>query len=159
MKSNVFWGFGFLIRAFWNLKLKVLKYPRNCRLHATLIPNLVKPLNIYIYGRVATPTRFSIFYFDDMKSLWFKGWLWYLQTYRSSISFQKTAEKWSFQLQRLVILQPVKISWPKLNHKLFMWLVYQLYVKLGKRRVTSFIFNVCSSFQSNLYTATVHILY
>ena len=23
--------------AFWNFKLKVLKYPRNCRLHATLI--------------------------------------------------------------------------------------------------------------------------
>ena len=30
--------------AFWNFKLKVLKYPRNSRLHATLIPNLVKPL-------------------------------------------------------------------------------------------------------------------
>ena len=36
-----------LVRAFWNFKRKVLKYPRNCRLHATLIPNLVKPL-IYI---------------------------------------------------------------------------------------------------------------
>ena len=34
-----------LVPAFWNFKLKVLKYPKNCRLHATLIPNLVKPLN------------------------------------------------------------------------------------------------------------------
>ena len=37
-----------LVRTFWNFKLKVLKYSRNCSLHATLIPNLVKPL-IYIY--------------------------------------------------------------------------------------------------------------
>ena len=37
-----------LIRAFWNFKRKVLKYSRNCSLHSTLIPNLVKPL-MYIY--------------------------------------------------------------------------------------------------------------
>ena len=37
----------FLVRTFWNFKLKVLKYSRNCSLHATLIPNLLKPL-IYI---------------------------------------------------------------------------------------------------------------
>ena len=36
-----------LVRAFWNFKLKVLKYSRNCSLHATLIPNLVKPLSMY----------------------------------------------------------------------------------------------------------------
>ena len=36
-----------LVRAFWNFKRKVLKYSRNCSLHNTLIPNLVKPL-IYI---------------------------------------------------------------------------------------------------------------
>ena len=36
-----------LVRAFWNFKRKVLKYPRNCSLHNTLISNLVKPL-IYI---------------------------------------------------------------------------------------------------------------
>ena len=35
-----------LVRAFWNFKRKVLKYSRNCSLHNTLIPNLVKP---YIY--------------------------------------------------------------------------------------------------------------
>mgnify|MGYP007123555277 CR=1 FL=1 len=39
-----------LVRAFWNFKRKVLKYPRNCRLHATLIPNLVKPLIYTIQG-------------------------------------------------------------------------------------------------------------
>ena len=33
-----------LVRAFWNFKFKVLKQPRNCNLHATWIPNLVKPL-------------------------------------------------------------------------------------------------------------------
>ena len=33
-----------LVRTFWNFKLKVLNYSRNCSLHATLIPNLVKPL-------------------------------------------------------------------------------------------------------------------
>ena len=39
-----------LVRAFWNFKRKVLKYPINCWLHATLIPNLVKPLNCtYIF--------------------------------------------------------------------------------------------------------------
>ena len=38
-----------LVRAFWNFKLKVLKYSRNCSFHNTLIPNLVKPLK-YIYG-------------------------------------------------------------------------------------------------------------
>ena len=32
-----------LVRAFYNFKLKVPKYPRSCRLHATLIPNLAKP--------------------------------------------------------------------------------------------------------------------
>ena len=37
-----------LVRAFWNFKLKVLKYSRNCSLHNTLIPNLVKPLT-YLY--------------------------------------------------------------------------------------------------------------
>ena len=36
-----------LILAFWNFKLQVLKHPRNCRLHATLILNLTKP-PIYI---------------------------------------------------------------------------------------------------------------
>ena len=33
-----------LVRAFWNFKRKFLKYSRNCSLHSTLIPNLVKPL-------------------------------------------------------------------------------------------------------------------
>ena len=33
-----------LVLVFWNFKFKVLKYPRNSRLHATLILNLVKPL-------------------------------------------------------------------------------------------------------------------
>ena len=33
-----------LVRAFWNFKCKVLKYPRNCSLHNTLIPNFGKPL-------------------------------------------------------------------------------------------------------------------
>jgi hypothetical protein len=33
-----------LVRAIWNFKLKVLKYSRNCSLHNTLIPNLVKLL-------------------------------------------------------------------------------------------------------------------
>ena len=33
-----------LVWAFWNFKHKVLKYSRNCSLHNTLIPNLVKPL-------------------------------------------------------------------------------------------------------------------
>ena len=33
-----------LVRAFWIFFLKVLKYSRNCSLHNTLIPNLVKPL-------------------------------------------------------------------------------------------------------------------
>ena len=34
-----------LVVAFSNSKLKVLNYSRNCNLHATLIPNLVKPLS------------------------------------------------------------------------------------------------------------------
>ena len=38
-----------LVLAFWNFKIKVLKYPRNCRLHATLILNLLKPLTIHIF--------------------------------------------------------------------------------------------------------------
>ena len=29
-----------LVWSFWNFKLKVLKYPRNCRLHSTLILNV-----------------------------------------------------------------------------------------------------------------------
>ena len=29
----------------WNFKRKVLKYSRNCSLHNTLIPNVMKPLN------------------------------------------------------------------------------------------------------------------
>ena len=33
-----------LVLAFWNFKLKVLKYQWNFRPHATLIQNLVKPL-------------------------------------------------------------------------------------------------------------------
>ena len=33
-----------LVLAFWNFKFKVLKYPRNSRLHDALILNLVKPL-------------------------------------------------------------------------------------------------------------------
>ena len=38
-----------LVRAFWNFKLKVLKYSKNCSLHNTLIPNLVKPL-MYLHN-------------------------------------------------------------------------------------------------------------
>ena len=39
-----------LVQAFWNFKLKVLKYPRNCRLHATLIQKgFSKILNRLIY--------------------------------------------------------------------------------------------------------------
>ena len=34
-----------LVRAFWNFKLKVLKYPRNCSLQYTLIPNFWRTLN------------------------------------------------------------------------------------------------------------------
>ena len=37
------------VRTFWNFKLKVLNYSRNCSLHATLIPNSVKPLT-YIHS-------------------------------------------------------------------------------------------------------------
>ena len=37
------------VLAFWNFKLKVLKYQCNFRPHATVIPNLVKPLeNIHV---------------------------------------------------------------------------------------------------------------
>ena len=45
-----------LVRAFWNFFLKVLKYSRNCSLHNTLIPNLVKPL-MYI----VCPYRFAVY--------------------------------------------------------------------------------------------------
>ena len=56
VKSTVSWVFEDLkfkisegydqnwVRTFWNFKLKVLNYSRNCSLHATLIPNLVKTL-------------------------------------------------------------------------------------------------------------------
>ena len=40
-----------LVRGFWNFKRKVLKYSRNCSLHNTLIPNLVKSL-MYILCRL-----------------------------------------------------------------------------------------------------------
>ena len=40
-----------------------------------------------------------------------------LQTWKSSISFHKTAEKQAFQLLGLAILKLVKILWPNLNHK------------------------------------------
>ena len=33
-----------LVQAFWNFKLKVLKYPRNCSLQYTFIPNFWHPL-------------------------------------------------------------------------------------------------------------------
>ena len=63
----------------------------------------------------------SIFDSYDMKSLWFKfghdilaGFkMRRLLNKRFLISFHKTAEKLSFQLLRLAILKPVKISWPK----------------------------------------------
>ena len=44
-----------LVLAFWNFKLKVLKYPSNCRLHATMILNLMKPL-MYIHCMMLTST-------------------------------------------------------------------------------------------------------
>ena len=37
------------IQTFWNVKLKVLNYFRNCSLHATLIPNLVKRLTYILW--------------------------------------------------------------------------------------------------------------
>ena len=39
-----------LVRAFWNLKLKVLKYSRNCSFQYILIPNFWHPL-IYMYEK------------------------------------------------------------------------------------------------------------
>ena len=38
-----------LVWAFWNFKFKVLKYPRNCSLQYTLIPNFWQPL-MYMYA-------------------------------------------------------------------------------------------------------------
>ena len=37
-----------LVQAFWNFKLKVLKYSRNCCLQYTMIPNFWHPL-VYMY--------------------------------------------------------------------------------------------------------------
>ena len=41
-------------------KLKVLNYSRNCSLHATLIPNLVKPLTYILLD-----TTDTVFYFTE----------------------------------------------------------------------------------------------
>ena len=38
------WAVWSVLNNFYNFKFKVLKYPRNCRLHSPLILNLVKPL-------------------------------------------------------------------------------------------------------------------
>ena len=48
-------------------KLKILKYPRNCRLHATLILNLVKPLTYML-----TKGTFS-----ELQTLLFTYSTWY----------------------------------------------------------------------------------
>ena len=56
-----------LVRVFWNFKLKVLKYPRNCRLHATLIPNLVKPLTYVLMYLLDVAVYFCLYrmYYQD----------------------------------------------------------------------------------------------
>ena len=60
-----------LVGTFWNFKFEVLNYSRNCSFHATLIPNLVKPLN-YSMNRSLIPEKNSsrtlkqkFFLFDD----------------------------------------------------------------------------------------------
>ena len=50
-----------LVWAFWNFKCKVLKYSRTC-LHNTLIPNLVKPLNMRTFKSVI-----SCHFFDFLR--------------------------------------------------------------------------------------------
>ena len=64
VKTTVFWVFEDLkfkisegwdqnwVGTFSNLKLKVLNYSKNCSLHATLIPNLVKPLT-YVLTKIS----------------------------------------------------------------------------------------------------------
>ena len=86
VKSTVFWvyedlkfiseGYDQNWCFFWNFKLKVLIYSRNCSLHATLIPNLVKPLmytfKIEWYWRFFSinPIFFSgLFVLDENHSL------------------------------------------------------------------------------------------
>jgi hypothetical protein len=54
-----------LVRAFWNFKLKVLKYSRNCSLHNTLIPNpnvltsFKKNICTIVYCGLVGLTKFS----------------------------------------------------------------------------------------------------
>ena len=47
-----------LVRAFWNFKLKVLKYSRNCSLQYTLIPNFWHPLVVHTYFHYLCTTYF-----------------------------------------------------------------------------------------------------
>ena len=56
-----------LVRAFWNFKLKVLKYPRNCSLHNTLIPNLVKLLNYILDINTNINDLIAILFYDPNK--------------------------------------------------------------------------------------------
>ena len=70
-----------LVRAFWNFKLKVLLYLRNCRLHATLIPNLVKPLWVLTY---VLAQKWTLTYLLSKQQA---GWI---ETYISKNHFSRT---------------------------------------------------------------------
>ena len=63
-----------LVRAFWNFKCKVLKYSRNCSLHNTLIPNLVKPL-MYIYCNIWMWTHMCVILLLDEVVAAFPRWI------------------------------------------------------------------------------------
>ena len=106
-----------LVRTFWNFKCKVLKYSRNCSLHNTLIPNLVKPL-MYIHIKKHTKKKIflSITIYNDLSNWYFtvsfhcyriskthtitQAWpllmLWYSKTCFSKFSISK---KTSFMIQ------------------------------------------------------------
>ena len=51
-----------LVQAFWNFKVKVLIYSRNCCLHNTFIPNLMKPLYscMYVFVSFCSKKEFRI---------------------------------------------------------------------------------------------------
>ena len=81
-KIEVFLSLPCWLSQFWNFKLKVLEYSRNCSLHATLIPTLVKPL-LYIYaGNNRFPDTITIYFrflvprnsIKNLQDIWHQFW-------------------------------------------------------------------------------------
>ena len=80
-----------LVRAFWNFKLRILKYSRNCSFQYTLIPNFWHPLTYIVYLLLAYNKYRSLTF--RMYQLYQKRWMEILHENAAPVNLLKGKQR------------------------------------------------------------------